>query len=154
MPFTCTSGMSGDATTTFIDSSPELFDFKPRKEHSTGILNYLGDVIVNGRPDVKDKVDPTRTLHPPIVPEYPRSAPPPGLRQRSVSRVETQRRPPQSTASPPSSRNSTASPAPQRRFRPCDQRPPVIAEQRALGLEQQPGVDALDAVVGIDTRLV
>ena len=75
--------LSGDATTTFIDSTPELFDFKPRKERSTRILSYLGDVIVNGRPDVKDKVDPAKTLPDPTVPDYPkRLPPPPGLRQK------------------------------------------------------------------------
>ena len=75
--------LSGDATTTFIDSTPELFDFKPRQDRSTGILSYLGDVIVNGRPDVKGKVDPAKTLPEPTVPDYPKKLPPPpGLRQK------------------------------------------------------------------------
>jgi pyruvate carboxylase len=75
--------LSGDATTTFIDATPELFDFEPRKERSTQILSYLGDVIVNGRPDVKDKTDPGRALHNPVVPDFPkRQPPPPGLRQK------------------------------------------------------------------------
>lgn len=74
--------LSGDATTTFIDSSPELFRFKPRRERSTGILAYLGDVIVNGRPDVKGKVDSAKTLPVPVVPEYPKTPPPPGLRDK------------------------------------------------------------------------
>ncbi len=74
--------LSGDATTTFIDSSPELFRFKPRRERSTGILAYLGDVIVNGRPDVKGKVDSAKTLPSPAVPEYPKTPPPPGLRDK------------------------------------------------------------------------
>jgi len=75
--------LSGDATTTFIDATPELFQFPPRPERSTGILAYLGDVIVNGRPGVKDKVDPRKTLLEPIVPDYPGTAPPPvGLRDK------------------------------------------------------------------------
>jgi pyruvate carboxylase len=75
--------LSGDATTTFIDSTAELFHFRPREERSTGILGYLGDVIVNGRPDVKGKVDPARSLPDPIVPGYPgRKPPPPGLRDK------------------------------------------------------------------------
>ena len=74
--------LSGKATTTFIDSTPELLEFVPRKERSTGLLSYLGDVIVNGRTDVKDKIDPARILPTPVVPDYPKKLPPPpGLRQ-------------------------------------------------------------------------
>jgi pyruvate carboxylase len=61
---------SGDATTTFIDNTPELFAFKPRRDRATKLLGYLGDVIVNGRPDVKAKVDPKRVLPEPVVPTY------------------------------------------------------------------------------------
>ncbi|MBM4089605.1 MAG: pyruvate carboxylase [Planctomycetes bacterium] len=75
--------LSGDATTTFIDSTAGLFEFPPRKERSTELLMYLGDVIVNGRSDVKDKVDRGKTLPDPTVPDYPkRLPPPPGLRQK------------------------------------------------------------------------
>ncbi len=75
--------VSGDATTTFIDSTPQLFDLKLREERSTPILNYLGDVIVNGRADVKGKVDRAKTLPSPAVPHYPRLLPPPpGWRQK------------------------------------------------------------------------
>ncbi|MDY0164915.1 MAG: pyruvate carboxylase [Thermoguttaceae bacterium] len=75
--------LSGDATTTFIDSTPELFHFKPRPDRSAGILSYLGEVIVNGRPDVKGKVDPGKTLPEPTVPDYARTVPPPaGLRDK------------------------------------------------------------------------
>ncbi|GMU22584.1 MAG: pyruvate carboxylase [Phycisphaerae bacterium] len=75
--------LSGDATTTFIDSTPELFQLKLRPDRSTAILSYLGDVIVNGRPDVKGKTDPTRNLPEPVVPDYAKQSPPPaGLRQK------------------------------------------------------------------------
>ncbi|MFW6106828.1 MAG: pyruvate carboxylase [bacterium] len=75
--------LSGDATTTFIDSTPELFEFKPSKDRASRILRYLGDVLVNGRPDVKDKIDPAKILPKPAVPDYPRNPPPPsGLRQK------------------------------------------------------------------------
>ena len=53
---------SGEATTTFIDSTPELFRFRPRRDRATKILSYLGDVIINGRPDVKGKIDPRRAM--------------------------------------------------------------------------------------------
>ncbi len=44
---------SGDATTTLIDTTPELFQFAPRRDRATKLLNFLGDVIVNGNPNAK-----------------------------------------------------------------------------------------------------
>jgi pyruvate carboxylase len=44
---------SGQATTTLIDDTPELFSFKPRRDRATKLLNFLGDVIVNGNPHAK-----------------------------------------------------------------------------------------------------
>ena len=41
---------AGEATTTFIDDTPELFRFQPRRDRATKLLTYLGDVIVNGNP--------------------------------------------------------------------------------------------------------
>src|SRR6185312_16153016 len=44
---------------------------------------YLGDVIVNGRPDVKGKVDPKRDFPDPVVPPFKHGTPPPpGLRNK------------------------------------------------------------------------
>ncbi len=62
--------MSGDCTTTFIDNTPKLFEFKPRQDRASKILSYLGDVIINSRSDVKGKVDPKRVLPLPQVPVY------------------------------------------------------------------------------------
>jgi pyruvate carboxylase len=74
---------SGNATTTFIDDTPELFRFIQARDRATKMLSYLGDVIVNGRPDVKAGADPTRRLLMPVVPPVPRGeAPPPGTRQK------------------------------------------------------------------------
>ncbi|MDR0788277.1 MAG: pyruvate carboxylase [Gemmatimonadota bacterium] len=44
----------GEATTTLIDTTPELFRFKPRRDRATRLLNYLGEVTVNGNPHVKE----------------------------------------------------------------------------------------------------
>ncbi len=44
---------SGQATTTLIDTTPELFKFTSRKDRATKLLNYLGNVIVNGNPHAK-----------------------------------------------------------------------------------------------------
>jgi len=75
--------MKGEATTTFIDSSPELFRFRAVRDRASKILSYLGDVIVNGRPDVKGKMDAKRQFPDPPAPQPPRlSGPPPGTRQR------------------------------------------------------------------------
>ncbi len=74
--------LSGAADTRFIDSTPELFELKRRQGRSGRILGYLGDVIVNGRPDVKGKVNPARALPKATVPDYPKNPPPSGLRQK------------------------------------------------------------------------
>jgi pyruvate carboxylase len=75
--------MAGEATTTFIDNTPELFHFTPKKDRGTKILAYLGDVIVNGRPDVKGKIDRKRELPVAVVPAYdPKTPPPPGSRDK------------------------------------------------------------------------
>jgi pyruvate carboxylase len=34
--------------TSFIDENPQLFDLKPSKNRAQKLLNYLGDVLVNG----------------------------------------------------------------------------------------------------------
>ena len=65
---------NGSATTTFIDTHPELFEFTPKRDRATKILTYLGDVILNGRPDVKGKVDPKRKLPLPKVPAFDKTA--------------------------------------------------------------------------------
>jgi pyruvate carboxylase len=57
----------GRATTTLIDTTPDLFAFKPRRDRATKLLNFLGDVIVNGNPHVKGykQVGPTPQPTPP-----------------------------------------------------------------------------------------
>src|SRR3954453_15303352 len=43
----------GRATTTLVDNTPELYKFTPRRDRASKLLSYLGDVIVNGNPQVK-----------------------------------------------------------------------------------------------------
>jgi len=43
----------GMATTTMIDTSPELFTFAPRRDRATKLLAFLGETIVNGNPNAK-----------------------------------------------------------------------------------------------------
>jgi len=72
---------SGQATTTLIDTTPELFRFKARRDRATKILSFLGNVIVNGNPHAKGyrpgKVLPA--VRPPSGDD--RSAPVAGTRQ-------------------------------------------------------------------------
>ena len=72
---------SGDATTTLIDRSPELFSFKPRRDRATKLLNLLGETIVNGNDQVKGRGVPKMDL-PLILPDYdPKLKKPAGTKQ-------------------------------------------------------------------------
>ena len=62
----------GKCTTRFIDQTPELFEFKPRKDRASKILSYIGDIIVNGNPLVKGMPEATRR-DPALVPSLPLS---------------------------------------------------------------------------------
>ncbi len=46
---------AGDCTTRFIDETPELFEFDPRKNRATKVLTYLAETMVNGNELVKDR---------------------------------------------------------------------------------------------------
>ena len=72
---------SGQATTTLIDTTPELFAFKPRRDRATKLLSFLGNVIVNGNPHAKG-YRPEKPFAPAPVPAYDqRTVPPVGTRQ-------------------------------------------------------------------------
>ncbi len=73
---------TGQATTTLIDTTPELFRFKKRKDRATKLLNFIGEVVVNGNPHAKG-YKPATAFAPPIVPPHDfRVEPPQGTRQR------------------------------------------------------------------------
>jgi len=71
---------AGEVTTSFLDESPELFRFSGRADRATKLLSYLGDVILNGNPEVKGKKAPEELEKAPL-PSVPGMAPPPGTRQ-------------------------------------------------------------------------
>ena len=72
----------GLATTTLIDTTPALFEFKPRRDRATKLLRYLGDITVNGHPLVKG-FQPRESFLAARVPACDRKqTPPPGTRQR------------------------------------------------------------------------
>ena len=63
----------GEVTVNFIKETPDLFIFKVPRNRATKLVTYLGDVIVNGNPDVK-KTDTTKTFVKPIVPKFDANA--------------------------------------------------------------------------------
>ena len=44
---------AGRATTTLVDETADLYAFKPRRDRATKLLNFLGNVVVNGNPHAK-----------------------------------------------------------------------------------------------------
>jgi pyruvate carboxylase len=67
-------------TTRFIDTTPELFHFVRRRDRATKLLNFIGDVTVNGNPEVAGRPRPVAG-HAPAVPAHEIGAPPAGTRQ-------------------------------------------------------------------------
>jgi pyruvate carboxylase len=74
------SFQAGEVTTSFIDETPALFRFTPRRDRATKLLTYLSDVIVNGNPEVANKQKPG-SVRLASIPDHDSSAPPPGTRQ-------------------------------------------------------------------------
>ena len=57
-------------TTKFIDTTPELFAFKRRKDRATKILTYIADITVNGHPETVGRRKPpaeARLPKPPVL---------------------------------------------------------------------------------------
>jgi len=72
---------SGQASTTLIDTTPDLFKLKTRRDRATKLLTFIADVTVNGNPQAKGYV-PKETLAASRVPAHDhRQAPPNGTRQ-------------------------------------------------------------------------
>ncbi len=57
----------GKATVNFIGNTPALFEIKLSQDRTSKIVNYLGEVIVNGNPDVKT-FDKNRIFRTPKIP--------------------------------------------------------------------------------------
>ncbi len=71
--------VSGEATTTFIADTPELLTFQERFDRASRILQFIGDVSVNGNAEVAGARP--GNLRTPVVPPAPiDQAPPPGTR--------------------------------------------------------------------------
>ncbi|QRF67186.1 pyruvate carboxylase [Ponticoccus alexandrii] len=72
--------LSNQYTTKFIDTTPDLFDFKKRRDRGTKVLTYIADITVNGHPEVQGRARPHPDLKPAKAPKVPHEAPPPGTR--------------------------------------------------------------------------
>ncbi|MGG8496919.1 pyruvate carboxylase [Tenacibaculum sp. TC6] len=62
----------GAVTVNFIKNEPKLFEFREPKNRANKLINFLGEVIVNGNPDVK-KVDSSFKFTTPKVPKFDKS---------------------------------------------------------------------------------
>src|SRR5688572_2762213 len=72
---------SAEYTTEFIDNTPELVRCPRKRDRATRLLNFIGDVIVNGNPEVKGRPKPARvTLA--RLPKVALTAPVPGTKQK------------------------------------------------------------------------
>ena len=71
---------TGEATTSFIGDSPELFDFAVVENRGQKLLNYLGELVVNGR-SVQGAAGPVTPRVAVMLPDVPHGAPPAGLKQ-------------------------------------------------------------------------
>ena len=72
--------LNNQYTTKFIDTTPDLFDFKKRRDRGTKVLTYIADITVNGHPEVQGRAMPHPDLKPARAPKVPLQAPPPGTK--------------------------------------------------------------------------
>ena len=61
--------ISGECSTRFIDSTPELYKFPKRRDRATRLLNFISEVAVNGNPEVAGRTLPSLPLAHPVLPK-------------------------------------------------------------------------------------
>lgn len=62
---------NGTATVHFIKGHPELFEVQRGLDRATKSIKFLGDIIVNGHPDVQH-VDKNKVFKDPVIPQFDR----------------------------------------------------------------------------------
>ncbi|MGR3661690.1 MAG: pyruvate carboxylase, partial [Paracoccaceae bacterium] len=67
--------------TRFIDETPELFNFAPRRDRATRLLTYIADITVNGHPETEGRPKPHADARTPRIPALQTDAPADGTRQ-------------------------------------------------------------------------
>lgn len=76
---------SGECITRFIDSTPELFHFSKRRDRATRLLRFVGNVVVNGNPEMIGRKSPEGILQHALLPAGNRTAPiVPGSRDKLI----------------------------------------------------------------------
>jgi pyruvate carboxylase len=73
--------LSNQYTTKFIDTTPDLFQFRKRRDRATKILTYIADISVNGHPETAGRPRPPADLKDPKPPALRAATPAPGTRQ-------------------------------------------------------------------------
>jgi pyruvate carboxylase len=73
---------SAEYTTKFIDETPELFKWEKKRDRATRILSFIGEVIVNGNPEVKGRLKPKNMVLARMPKANVAKAPPPGTKQK------------------------------------------------------------------------
>ncbi len=72
--------------TKFIDETPELFEFQPRRDRATRLLNFISDISVNGNPETAGRPQPPEGTKSPSAPMMVGETPPDGLKQMLESK--------------------------------------------------------------------
>ncbi|MCC6000018.1 MAG: pyruvate carboxylase, partial [Pararhodobacter sp.] len=67
-------------TTRFIDTTPDLFNFRKRRDRATKILTYLADITVNGHPETAGRPRPAAQPRTPKPPALRTDTPPAGTK--------------------------------------------------------------------------
>lgn len=62
----------GKVTVNFIKNEPSLFEFVEPRNRANKLVEFLGETIVNGNPDVK-KINPNHVFSKPKIPEFPKN---------------------------------------------------------------------------------
>ncbi|MCB0335221.1 MAG: pyruvate carboxylase, partial [Bdellovibrionales bacterium] len=73
---------SGATRVNFIADHPELLRYKKGRDRATRLLQFLGEIAVNGNPDVKGTTPRLRYTVAPVPAFNPGTQPPPGSRDR------------------------------------------------------------------------
>jgi pyruvate carboxylase len=73
--------LSNDYHTKFIDQTPDLFQFRKRRDRATKILTYIADITVNGHPETEGRPRPAAEARPPRPVALRVDPPPQGTRQ-------------------------------------------------------------------------
>jgi pyruvate carboxylase len=78
------SFLNDTCSTKFIDTTPELFVFKKRRDRATKILTYIADITVNGHPETVGRPKPAEHVHAPRAPQAA-AVPAQGLHQKLLA---------------------------------------------------------------------